>query len=334
MTTAPMLEVEKLEVTLDEHGVPITIVDGVSFTIMPGEIVGLVGESGSGKTMTAMALLRLLPPGARTAGHVRLGDEDLLALPETSMRRVRGGQIGMVFQEPMAALNPSFTIGSQIVAAIRAHRNCDGRAARERALELLAMVSIPDPRKRFAFYPHQLSGGMCQRVMIAMALAGGARLLVADEPTSSLDVTIQHQIVSLLERLVREVGISVLFISHDLALVARICDRIAVAYAGQIVEHGPARALLEAPRHPYTQALVRCVAHLDQPGVLLRGIPGSPPLPAAWPVGCRFSTRCPEARPGCADPQSLVEIEGDRMVRCWVAALGQPSRLPTSIGTH
>jgi oligopeptide/dipeptide ABC transporter ATP-binding protein len=310
----PLLEIADLRVTLS--GIP--LVDGVSLAIAPGEIFGLVGESGSGKTLTALAILRLLSPQLCMSGAIRLDGRDLLSLSERDMHRVRGAQIGMVFQEPVAALNPTFSIGSQLIAAIRAHAKLGGNAARSRAIELLEMVGIPSAARRLAFYPHALSGGMCQRVMIAMALAGGAKLLVADEPTTSLDVTIQDEIIRLVERLARETGIAVLFISHDLGLVARLCHRIAVAYAGQVVETGSARDLLHRPRHPYTQALVRCVPDLTEIGVLRRGIPGYPPAAGSWPAGCRFRTRCPEAGAACEQPQALLPIGyAGSEVRCW-----------------
>ena len=316
MSASPaLLEVDGLSVKVGD----ITLVDRVSLAIAPGEIFGLVGESGSGKTLTALAIMRLLPPTLRIEGAIRLEGRDLLGLSEREMRRVRGGRTGMVFQEPVAALNPVFSIGQQLVAAIRAHQPLSRRAARARAVELLELVGIPSGARRLDFYPHALSGGQCQRAMIAMALAGGARLLIADEPTTSLDVTIQDEIVRLIERLARETGIAVLFISHDLGLVARLCHVVGVAYGGQIVETGDARDLLRGPAHPYTQGLVRCVPDLADIGVLHRGIPGYPPAAGAWPSGCRFRARCPEAAPGCEQPQGLSALRPERQVRCWRA---------------
>ena len=314
----PVLSVENLclKLTADRGGAP--LLSGVSFEIRSGEIFGLVGESGSGKTLTALAAMRLLPPAIEATGRVMFDGADLLSLPERDMRKLRGSRIGMVFQEPVAALNPTFTIGAQLVSAIRAHHQFSRGRARDRAVELLDMVGIPEPRARLGFYPHQFSGGMCQRVMIAMALAGGARLLLADEPTTSLDVTTQDEIVRLLEKLSREHGIAVLFISHDLGLVARLCHRIAVAYAGELVEVGTADALLQAPLHPYTQGLVRCVPDLTQIGVLRGGIPGTPPMPGNWPAGCRFQPRCTIAADGCERLQSIASTT-DRAVRCWRA---------------
>jgi oligopeptide/dipeptide ABC transporter ATP-binding protein len=320
--TSPVLSIENLclQLTADRGGAP--LLSGVSFEIQSGEIFGLVGESGSGKTLTALAAMRLLPPAIKASGRVMFDGVDLLALSEQEMRKLRGSRIGMVFQEPVAALNPTFTIGAQLISAIRAHNELSRSKARERAVELLEMVGIPEPRSRLGFYPHQFSGGMCQRVMIAMALAGGAKLLLADEPTTSLDVTTQDEIVRLLEKLSHERGIAVLFISHDLGLVARLCHRIAVAYAGELVEVGTADALLQSPLHPYTQGLVRCVPDLTQIGVLRGGIPGTPPMPGNWPVGCRFQPRCPAATEGCEQPQTASAMGDERSVRCWRAASG------------
>ena len=316
LTAETMLEVTELTVRLGAT----VLVDRVSFHIAAGEVFGLVGESGSGKTLTALAIMRLLSPGLEIEGSVRLQGTELLSVPDRALGQVRGRLVSMIFQEPMTALNPTFTVGSQLVAAVRAHGSLSRRAARARAIELLNEVGMPDPARRLAFYPHQLSGGMCQRVMIAAALAGRPRLLIADEPTTALDVTIQEEIVRLLERLARETGVSVLFISHDLGLVGRLCHRVAVAYAGQLVEVDSARQILLSPRHPYTRGLVRCVPDLAQIGVLRRGIPGGPPMAGAWPDGCRFQPRCATAAPGCERPQSL---EGaGHPVRCWRETVG------------
>ena len=313
----PVLEVTDLSV---RGAGGVVLVDRVSFRIAAGEVFGLVGESGSGKTLTALAVIQLLPSGLAAEGSVRLRGTELLGLSERAMGGVRGRQVSMIFQEPVTALNPTFTVGSQIVAAVRAHRDLSRRAARVRAVELLDQVGIPDPAQRLGFYPHQLSGGMCQRVMVAAALAGEPRLLIADEPTTSLDVTIQEEIVRLLERLARDTGIAVLFISHDLGLVGRLCRRVAVAYAGQLVEVDTTRDILLAPRHPYTQGLVRCVPDLSHIGVLRRGIPGSPPLAGLWPGGCRFRPRCPAVAPSCEEPQHLVAAgRNGHEVRCWRA---------------
>ena len=320
MAAAPaLLEVEGLTLSLATASGPLPLVSDVSFRIERGEKFGLVGESGSGKSLLALSLIRLLPPGITAQGAIRFNGRELLALPDAEMRALRGAQISMIFQEPVAALNPVFNLESQITAAIRAHAAVSQRQARDRAVELLGMVGIPDGARRLRFYPHQLSGGLCQRVMIAMALAAGSRLLIADEPTTSLDVTVQEEIVKLIDRLSRESGIAVLFISHDLGVVSRLCDRIAVAYAGQMLETGGAGALLRGPAHPYTQALVRCMPNLKEIGVAHRGIPGNPPLPGSWPSGCRFQPRCTRAESRCGQPQALTPLAGGRTVRCWKA---------------
>jgi oligopeptide/dipeptide ABC transporter ATP-binding protein len=310
------LAVSNLRVTLDRRGQPVPVIDDLSLDVQEGEIVGMVGESGSGKTMTALAVLQLLPRGAHVTGSIRLDGRELLDLPEGEMRQVRGARVGMIFQEPVAALNPVFTIGAQLLAAINAHADLSRSEAHARALQLLQNVGLPEPDLRLRQYPHQLSGGMCQRAMIAMALASGARLLIADEPTTSLDVTIQDEIVRLIRRLAVESGIAVLFISHDLGLVARLCHRVAVVYAGQVVEAGPTRTLLESPLHPYTRALLRCVPNLHEVGVVHRGIPGTPPLPGSVPAGCRFRPRCELAAEACHAPQQLEALAEDHLVRC------------------
>jgi oligopeptide/dipeptide ABC transporter ATP-binding protein len=317
-----LLEVTGLTLSLATPRGPVPLVSDVSFRIGRGEKLGLVGESGSGKSLLALSLIRLLPPGITATGSIRFEGRELLDLPAAEMRALRGAQISMIFQEPVAALNPVFDLESQLVAAIRAHADMPRGRARDRAVELLTMVGIPDASRRLRFFPHQLSGGLCQRVMIAMALAAGARLLIADEPTTSLDVTVQEEIVGLIARLARESGLSVLFISHDLGVVAQLCDRIAVAYAGQLVEIGATAALLQRPAHPYTQALVRCLPDLREIGTAHRGIPGHPPLPGTWPAGCRFQPRCTLAESRCAEPQPLTQVASGRVVRCWKAAAG------------
>jgi len=312
----PYLMVSDLGLTLQRDGRAVPVLDSLSLHVDQGEVLGVVGESGSGKTMTALSILRLLPRGARLTGSIRLDGQELLDLTETEMRQVRGARVGMVFQEPVAALNPVFTVGVQLVAAIRAHRDLARSDARARAVELLRTVGLPEPERRLRQYPHELSGGMCQRVMIAMAIASGARLLIADEPTTALDVTIQDEIVRLIRRLAVESQIAVLFISHDLGLVARLCHRMVVMYAGQIVESGPASELLRSPLHPYTRALLRCVPDLHAVGVVRRGIAGSPPLPGTIPGGCRFRPRCEFAAEACGAPQHLLAMTEDHLVRC------------------
>lgn len=313
------LDVQDLHVLHHRGTAKVALVDGISFEIGQGEIFGLVGESGSGKSISALATVRLLGDQISMQGSVRLYGRELTQLSESEMQKVRGGAISMIFQEPVSALNPVFTIGTQIIAAIRAHLKVSRNQARQRAIDLLRQVGIPDPASRLGFYPHQLSGGMCQRVMIAMALAAGAKIVIADEPTTSLDVTIQAEIVKLLKRLVEETGVALLFISHDLGLVASVCDRVAVAYAGQIVETGDTATLLRSPMHPYMQGLVNCVADFEHVGSVRGGIPGNPPVPGGWPAGCRFQPRCAFAKEGCENPQFMREIAPGHLVRCWRA---------------
>jgi peptide/nickel transport system ATP-binding protein len=307
----PLLAIEGLEVTFPqgrEGRQRVAAVCGASLTIGRGECVGLVGESGSGKSLLALAVLRLVPPPGRVGGRVLLdgrepgGQADLLALPEAAMRQVRGARIGIVFQEPMTALNPFYSIGFQIAEAAAAHRPLGRRAAREEAVRLLERVAIPDARRRLADYPHQLSGGQRQRVMLAMALAGGPELLLADEPTTALDVTLQAQVLELLDELRHDLGLSVLLITHDLAVVAETCDRVAVMYAGQVVEEAAVEDLFRAPAHPYTRALLATLPRLGRPAERgrLPVLPGQPAEPAARPAGCPFHPRCPEALPLCA----------------------------------
>jgi oligopeptide/dipeptide ABC transporter ATP-binding protein len=275
-------------------------VDGVSFTIDRGEVLGLVGESGCGKSVTALSLMRLItPPGRVAGGRVLFEGEDLLALDAEGMREVRGARIAMVFQEPMTSLNPVFAIGDQIASAIAAHGGGTRREAWARAEAMLDLVQIPSPRQRARAYPHQLSGGLRQRAMIAMALASGPALLIADEPTTALDVTIQAQILELLRRLQAERGMAVLLITHDLGVVAELCHRVAVIYAGRIIELAPVRALFARPLHPYTRGLLQCLPHPSRFGQPLTSIEGVPPDLRAVAGGCRFAPRCAHALPSC-----------------------------------
>jgi peptide/nickel transport system ATP-binding protein len=311
-----MLRVDDIMVTHGRAADPVVLTGPVSFSINDGEIFGLVGESGSGKSMTALALMRLTPAGFRVSGSAVIDGTDLVVASERQMRSLRGRDLAMIFQEPMSALNPVFTLEQQLVAAIRAHKPVSRAAARERAVELLRTVGIPDPASRLGTYPHQLSGGMCQRAMIAMALASGARFLIADEPTTALDVTIQEQIIQLIERLTIETGLSVLFISHDLGVVARLCHRVAVLYAGEVVETGAAEMLLNSPLHPYSKGLLRCAPDLSEIGRVQRGIPGAPPPAGSWPQGCRFAPRCAFAQTRCSERQALRTLDSGHQVRC------------------
>ncbi|GGK48746.1 ABC transporter ATP-binding protein [Salinarimonas ramus] len=313
--TEPILSVEGL--SLDLRGTP--LVEDVSFSIAPGEMLGLVGESGCGKSVTALSIMRLLPtpPIAISGGRILFEGTDLAGLPEAQMRRLRGRRMGMIFQEPMTALNPVFTIGSQIAEPLRIHEGLSERAALERAAELLARVGLPSPRTQLARYPHQLSGGQRQRVMIAMALACGPRLLVADEPTTALDVTVQAQILALVDGLRRDMGLACLLITHDLGVVAEICERVCVMYAGRIVEAGPIADALGAPRHRYTRALVETIPLSNPPGRPLPSIPGNVPPPGARPRGCAFADRCSAALDRCRAETPPWTMDGARGFACW-----------------
>jgi peptide/nickel transport system ATP-binding protein len=297
-------------------------VDGVSFTLDRGETLALVGESGCGKSLTSLALLQLVPPPGRVdPGSTILlgGDTDVLQLRGEALRRVRGKRIGMIFQDPMTSLNPVFTIGDQIAEGVRAHLPATRAEARARALALLQEVGIPDAAARLDAYPHQLSGGMRQRVMIAIALAAEPEILVADEPTTALDVTVQAQILEVLDRLRRSHGMAVLLITHDLGIVAGRADRVAVMYAGQIVEEAATAELFAHPSHPYTRGLFASVPRITGPVQRLTPIGGSVPSPAEWPSGCRFRPRCPQAFEKSELPPELLPVGPDHRMRCWLA---------------
>jgi oligopeptide/dipeptide ABC transporter ATP-binding protein len=300
----------------------VRVVDGVSLRVPAGRAVGLVGESGSGKSMTALSILGLLPRGGRiTGGAVRLDGEDLVSAGEARLQAVRGDRVAMVFQEPMTALNPVYTIGDQVGEPLRIHRGASRREARARAVALLADVGIADPERRAAEYPHQLSGGMRQRAMIAMALACRPSLLIADEPTTALDVTIQAQVLELIGRLRREREMALLLITHDLAVVAETCDEVVVMYAGQVVEQAPAARLFAAPRHPYTAGLLRAAPSLASTVERLREIPGMVPRLDALPAGCRFQDRCPRVQPRCRAEAPTLDpmgsVERGHLARCF-----------------
>ncbi len=322
MADAPLLEVRDLRTYFHTDAGEARAVDGVSFVVREREVLGLVGESGCGKSVTSLSIMRLVPrpPGEIVEGSsVRLRGRELLALSEKEMRSVRGDDIAMIFQEPMTSLNPVHTVGAQIEEPLRVHRGMRRREARERAIELLRLVGIADPHTRVDEYPHQLSGGMRQRVMIAMALACEPDLLIADEPTTALDVTIQAQILELLAELRERIGMAMLLITHDLGVVAEVCDRVAVMYAGQIVESGAVGDLFREPRHPYTEGLLRAVPRPGRHEERLAVIPGTVPNPAEWPAGCRFHERCPYAWDRCvAEHPPLIEVGAGRASRCWL----------------
>ena len=297
-------------------GVP--VLEDLSFAIAPGETLGLVGESGCGKSVTALSIMRLLPhPPARvTGGRILFDGTDLMGLDAEALRAIRGDRVAMIFQEPMTSLNPVFTIGDQIAESLIVHRGATRAAARAEAARLLDLVGIPAAATRLDRYPHELSGGQRQRAMIAIALACKPRLLIADEPTTALDVTVQAQILDLIARLRRDLGMAVLLITHDLGVVAEFCDRVAVMYAGRIVEEAPAAALFAAPRHRYTEALLRSMPAANAPGRELPSIPGSVPPPAARGAGCIFAPRCGFALPRCAAELPQLSAPPHRL-RCW-----------------
>ena len=343
----PLLDIRNLVTAFHTATGRVPAVDGVSLAIEPGRTLGLVGESGCGKSVTAMSILRLVAaPGVIESGSILLdspaGPVDLVSLPEPRLRKVRGGRIGMIFQEPMTSLNPVFPVGDQVAEAVLLHKGCSREAARARALEMLSLVRLADPERRLDEYPHQLSGGMRQRVMIAMALACEPDLVIADEPTTALDVTIQAQILDLLADLRRRLGTAILLITHDLGVVAETCDDVAVMYAGRIVEQAPAEMLFRRPLHPYTIGLLAARPDLDAAPATaggtrsrppLRTIPGMVPPPQQFPSGCRFHPRCGYARPtaDAAGPACAAavpprrEIEPGHFVRCHYAGdLGVP----------
>ncbi|MFH1023099.1 MAG: ABC transporter ATP-binding protein [Planctomycetota bacterium] len=319
METDVLLEIRDLETRFFTSRGIAPAVDGVSLVVRRGKALGLVGESGCGKSMTAFSVLRLIPnpPGRITGGKILFEGVDLLTLPETAMRDIRGNKIAMIFQEPQSALNPVLTVGYQIMEGIRLHQKVSRSEARDRAVELLRRVKIPSPEMRINDYPHQLSGGMKQRVMIAMALGCNPSFLIADEPTTALDVTVQAQILELLREIQAEFKMSILLITHDLGVVAEMAEDVAVMYAGKIVEYTSAAALFARPLHPYTQGLFHSLPRMGGKKERLTAIPGTVPSPVAWPPGCRFHPRCARALPECriAVPP-LREIEPGHRVAC------------------
>lgn len=316
----PVLSVRDLNTWFHTPRGVVRAVEGVSFDVGAGETLGLVGESGSGKSVTAMSVLRLVAhPGRIQSGSISLAGQDVLALNPEQLRQMRGSGAGMVFQNPMTALNPAFTVGWQLSEALRAHGRPAGKAAREPVEAALAGVGMPDPARQRVSYPHQMSGGMRQRVVIAMGMINDPKLLIADEPTTALDVTIQAQVLKLMKRLTAELGTALLLITHNMGVIAKMCDRVAVMYSGEIVEEAPVRELFAAPRHPYTAGLLRSTPRADQARGKVPTLPGFPPDMANPPVGCRFAERCAFAREACRTTHpELVEIAPGHKSRCLV----------------
>ena len=315
---APLLEIDGLKVQFSLRDGLVRAVDGVSLAVDAGEVLGLVGESGSGKSVTGFAILGLVdPPGRIAAGAIRFRGEELVGRSEAELRGMRGRDIAMVFQDPMMTLNPVLRIDTQVVEAITAHERVSARGARARARDALVAVGIASPDERLSAYPHQLSGGMRQRVAIAIALLHRPALVIADEPTTALDVTIQSQIVAQMQALCAESGTALIWITHDLALISGFADRVAVMYAGRIVEQGPVGDVLGAPLHPYTRGLIGSLLGGGAPGAPLAQIPGLPPSPINLPPGCAFAPRCPRADGTCATAPDDTAHPGGRTVRCW-----------------
>ncbi len=320
----PLLELRDLRVDFHVAGSVQRAVQGVSFSLMSGRTLGVVGESGCGKSVTSLAIMRLVPqpPGVYAGGEIRFGGQDLLALSDTEMRKLRGGRIGMIFQEPMTSLNPVYTCGAQIMESLSAHSGLGKQAARDRAIELLDLVGLPSPKQRVDDFPHQLSGGQRQRVMIALALANDPELLIADEPTTALDVTIQAQILDLMGSLRERTGAAVMLVTHDLGVVAQTCDDVVVMYAGRVVERAPTDRLFADPQHPYTIGLMAAVPRIDSGADRLTTIPGAVPPPWISLPGCRFASRCPLADARCkSEDPALRDLGAGHDVACWKAPL-------------
>ena len=324
----PLLELRRLAVSFATDDGTVHAVDGIDLALARGRTLGLVGESGCGKSVTSLAIMGLLPPeNSKVKGEVRFEGRDLLALDAATIRDLRGARLAMIFQEPMTSLNPAYTVGDQNVEAIQQHQRLSAADARARAIEMLRIVRIPSPERRVDDYPHKLSGGMRQRAMIAMALACGPDLLIADEPTTALDVTIQAQILDLMRGLRRNTGTSIILITHDLGVVAEMADDVAVMYAGQIVERAPVRDLFARPEHPYTVGLLGSIPRLDEKRERLPSIEGRVPDMTRPPEGCRFAARCPFVEPACrAAAPPLIEVAPDHLTRCRRAPLAEVLR--------
>jgi oligopeptide/dipeptide ABC transporter ATP-binding protein len=318
----PLLSVKNLKTAFKTREGSFLAVDGISFDVSAGEVLGLVGESGCGKSVTALSILRILPdpPGKVVGGEVMFEGKDLLKASEREMRAVRGGRIGMVFQEPMTSLNPVFTVGDQVAEALMVHKGMNREQALGRTAELFDLVGLPEPASQLGSYPHQLSGGMRQRVMIAMAISCGPSLIIADEPTTALDVTIQAQILQLLDRIRHEFGTAVILITHDLGIIAQMADRVAVMYAGRIVESAKTDDIFYDPLHPYTEGLLASIPKPGEKLHRLKAIPGMVPKLTELPHGCKFLPRCPYAKPEYAEAEpELIEVKPGHFVRCFKA---------------
>lgn len=323
MSQSPLLEVSHLRVEFPTRRGTLLALDDVSFSIAPGEILGVVGESGAGKSLTGSAIIGLLePPGRIAAGEIRLEGRRIDNLSPAEMRRVRGRQIGAIFQDPLTSLNPLYTVGQQLVETIRTHLPLSGAQARERAIDLLRQTGIPAPEARIDQYPHQFSGGMRQRVVIALALAAEPRLIVADEPTTALDVSIQAQIIALLRRLAREHGAAVMLVTHDMGVIAETSDRVAVMYAGRIVEIGPVQQVIHHPAHPYTRGLMGSIPAMDEDRERLAQIDGAMPRLNSIPPGCAFNPRCGEVMPRCLRERPDLMSAGATRAACWLHDAG------------
>jgi len=344
---ASLLEIKGLTVTIGSGANALTAVRGIDLTLRRGESLGIVGESGAGKSLSMLSVTSLLPKNARLGGSVKLKGVELMGLGNRELRKIRGAEVGMIFQDPMTSLNPVFTVGRQVGEAIKIHNPAMSRKAVEKAsIELLASVAIPSPKERVHSYPFELSGGMRQRVMIAIAIANNPALLIADEPTTALDVTIQAQILRLLQRLAEERDMALVLITHDLGVIAGMVDRVSVMYAGRIVEERPTSDLFDDPRHPYTKALLACIPRPDEAGVRIAGIPGSPAVLRPAPCGCAFAPRCSDAIPECTQTDPRLEGSAGARVACIVATppgsplappgAGEPlpSAAPTDQGTQ
>jgi len=316
----PLLEIKDLQVNFYSNDQDINVINGINLYINKGESLGIVGESGSGKSVTSLSIMGLLPQNGRVnKGSIRFKDKDIVKLSKAQLRDIRGKEISMIFQEPMTSLNPVYTIGSQIIEMIKTHRKISKREARKRAIDMLRLVGIPRAEEIVDEYPHQLSGGMRQRVMIAMAMSLNPDLLIADEPTTALDVTIQAQILDLMRKLQNELNMSIILITHDLGVVAEMCDRVAVMYAGEIIEEADIETLFENPKHPYTVGLIESIPKLDDEKEYLYSIPGTVPSPQDMPSGCRFAPRCNKTNERCFHQvPPTFKVDGQSKVRCWL----------------